>query len=483
MRYPLSMHRFVRWTIALGTLALLGAVIVSAAAIMRAGVPPRLLGPYLQWRSSGHNPLIETTGRLAGELLVWLDRGTVVPRLDWPTWVRPLASVEAHRGVRDILVSDVQQLRAALSAAQPGDVITIAPGRYRVAGGSLAVDRAGRADAPITVRAPRAGLAILEFDVIEGFHVRAPHWVFENLVIQGVCADHGDCEHAFHVVGAATATVIRNNELREFNAHIKINGDGARYPDGGQVTNNRIFNTAPRRTENPVTLIDLVAASDWIVQGNLIADFVKDGSDRTSYGAFAKGGGTGNRFERNVVLCEHRLRGALGRRVGLSFGGGGSGASSCRGGQCTSEHDLGMMRDNLVASCSDAGVYLNRAVNSRLEHNTLLDTAGIQTRSAGELLFMANLVDGPLRIDGETFLTQRDSRSSALPALYLGLHTVRSLFADPGSLDLRWAATGPALSAAHPAETDLCGNVVGARRLAGAFEDIGRCRGTEAAAR
>ena len=74
--------------------------IVQSAAIMRAGVPPRLLGPYLQWRSSGHNPLIETTGRLAGELLVWLDRGTVVPRLDWPAWVRPLASVEAHRGVR-----------------------------------------------------------------------------------------------------------------------------------------------------------------------------------------------------------------------------------------------------------------------------------------------------------------------------------------------------------------------------------------------
>ncbi len=279
-----------------------------------------------------------------------------------------------------------------------------------------AIERPGRAEAPITVRAPRIGLATLEFALTEGFHVRAPHWVFENLVIEGVCASHDDCEHAFHVVGAASGTVIRNNELREFNAHIKINGDRGRYPDGGQVAQNRIFNTAPRRTENPVTPIDLVAASDWTIRGNLVADFVKDGSDRTSYGVFAKGGGSGNRIEGNVVLCEHRLRGAPGRRVGLSFGGGGSGAASCRGGRCTHEHDLGMMRDNLIASCSDAGVYLNRSINSRLEHNTLIDTAGVQTRSAGELLFMANLVDGPLRLDAETFLTARDSRSSALPA-------------------------------------------------------------------
>jgi parallel beta-helix repeat protein len=461
----------------------IGAVVLVASAVSRAGIPPRLLGPYIHWRSSGHNPLIESTGRLAGDLLLWLDRRSVQPRREWPTWLPPQASAPARGGVREILVADVGQLRPALAAAQPGDVITLAPGRYRVEGAALGIDRPGRAEAPVTVRAPRLGLTTLEFALTEGFHVRAPHWVFENLVIEGVCPNHDDCEHAFHVIGAASGTVIRNNELREFNAHIKINGDKVRYPDSGHIAHNRIFNTEPRRTDNPVTLIDLVAASDWTIRGNLVADFVKDGSDRTSYGVFAKGGGRDNRIEGNVVLCEHRLRGAPGRRVGLSFGGGGSGAASCRGGRCTHEHDLGMMRDNLIASCSDAGIYLNRSINSRIEHNTLVDTAGFQTRSAGEVLFMANLVDGPLRIDSETFVTAQESRSSAPTAAYIGFHAVRRLFADAASLDLRWKGTPPALSAPHPAISDLCGPVAGQRLLIGAFEDLGQCQRDAAAAR
>jgi nitrous oxidase accessory protein NosD len=480
MRTSSLPRRLVLWTIAIGALICIGTAAWGITLVSRTGVPPRLLGPYLQWRSSGHNPLIEKTGELTADVLAWLDRGSVKARQQWPAWVAPLTSAAVRGGTREVLVVDVGQLRTALTRALPGDVITIAPGRYRVEGAALAVERPGRVDAPITVRAPRVGLATLEFNLVEGFHVLAPHWVFENLVIEGACPQHDDCEHAFHVVGAASATVIRNNELRDFNAHIKINGERGRYPDGGLVADNRIYNTTARRTENPVTPIDLVAASDWTIRGNLVADFVKDGSDRTSYGAFAKGGGSGNLLEGNTVLCEHRLRGAPGRRVGLSFGGGGSGQASCRAGRCTPEHDLGMMRDNLIASCSDAGVYLNRATNSRLEHNTLLDTAGVQTRSAGELLFMANLVDGPLRIDAESFLTARDSRTSALSALYLGVHTVRSLFADAAALDLRWAGAPPALSAPHAARSDLCGAVAGQRQVIGAFEEIGRCQRADA---
>ena len=55
-------------------------------------------------------------------------------------------------------------------------------------------------------------------------------------------------------------------------AQIKINGDRDRFPDGGQIVGNRIYNTSPRRTDNPVTTIDLVGASDWTIRGNLIAD-------------------------------------------------------------------------------------------------------------------------------------------------------------------------------------------------------------------
>jgi hypothetical protein len=475
MSKPRSRPALWKRLAALAVVAVLVLAGASFAAIEKIGVPPRLLGPYVQQRSTGHHALIETAGRLAGSLLTRLDRGTMEPRLDWPEWLAPVSTAPAPRGLREVLAADVPQLRTALANAQPGDVITLAPGRYRVEGSALTANRPGRADAPVTVRAPRFGQVTLQFNLLEGFHVLAPHWIFENLVIEGVCADHGSCEHAFHVVGDAQSTVIRNNELRDFNAQIKINGDRSRFPDGGRISGNRIYNRTPRRTANPVTPIDLVAASRWTIDGNLIADFVKDGGDFTSYGAFAKGAGEDNRFLGNVVLCEHRLRGAPGRRVGLSFGGGGSGAAACRDGRCAHDHDLGTVRDNLIASCSDAGVYLNRAVNSRLEHNTILDTAGIQARAAGELISMANLVDGPMRLDASSYLTEREARTTGLAILYFGWHPVRHLFADATKLDLVWAGTPPRLSAAHPSTGDLCGPNDGQRQLIGSFEDIRRC--------
>ncbi|MDT1847664.1 right-handed parallel beta-helix repeat-containing protein, partial [Acinetobacter baumannii] len=91
---------------------------------------------------------------------------------------------------------------------------------------------------------------------------------------------------------------------------------------------------------------------------NVITDFVKVGGDRISYGAFAKGAARGTVFEGNVVVCEHLLRGHPGQRVGLSFGGGGTGKPYCRDGRCDAEHEGGTMRANLVASCSDAGIYV-----------------------------------------------------------------------------------------------------------------------------
>jgi hypothetical protein len=60
-----------------------------------------------------------------------------------------------------------------------------------------------------------------------------------------------------------------------------------------------------------VTPIDLVAASGWKIAGNVIADFIKGQGDRTSFGAFAKGGAADTVFERNVVVCELALRGCL----------------------------------------------------------------------------------------------------------------------------------------------------------------------------
>lgn len=462
-------------------LALGGLAAGFIAAVNAIGVAPRLLGPYLERRASGHNALIERTGVSLNRLLTWLDRGEVQPRLTFPPWAVPPAAVAQAAGaaaaVRAVLVADVAQLRAAIADARPGDVITLAPGTYLAEGRSIDIARAGTAEAPITVRAPQPDSVTLHFAMLEGFHVRAPHWVFENLTIIGVCRDHGDCEHAFHVTGAARNVVIRGNDLRDFNAHIKINGAGGAFPDDGRIEGNRFTNSAPRATDAPVTPIDLVAASGWTIEGNFIADFVKDGGDFTSYGAFAKGGGGGNRFVRNIVLCEHRLRGAKGRRVGLSFGGGGSDARGCRDRRCVVEHDDGLMRDNLIASCSDDGIYVNRSARTQLLHNTLLDTAGINVRFAESAARIdGNLLDAAVRVQAGASASGGDNLVAWLPALYLGYAGARRHFADAADLDLRWRAEPPRTDAVEQARSpDLCGRPRGAAPAYGAFEDFADC--------
>jgi nitrous oxidase accessory protein NosD len=475
-----------RWWIAGALLVALAAGLAAGVAALQAiGVAPRLLAPYIERRSSGHNPLIEGTGRRVAQLLMWIDRGPVTPRLTLPDWALPPLTPSPSTidsALRDVTITRADQLGAALESAQPGDVIRFAPGIYRFSARSLAARRAGRADAPITVRAREPGTVVLEFDLLEGFLVDAPHWVFEHLTIVGVCRSDDDCEHAFHVVGDGHHTVIRHNEIREFNAHLKINGHGGRFPDHGQVIGNRLVNTHARRTDAPVTPIDLVAASDWHIEGNLIADFVKDGGDLTSYGAFAKGGGSNNRFVRNVVLCEHRLRGAPGRRVGLSFGGGGTGATVCRDRRCIVEHERGLMRDNLIASCSDEGIYINRGAQTEIVHNTLVDTAGVSVRFAESTAQLSgNLVDGPLRERDGAALRATDNRSTWLVASYLRLGDVRANFVDSLALDLRWSGQPPRRSAASgppDQQPDLCGARRRANPTYGAFEDLARCATT-----
>lgn len=470
-------RRRIRRAIVL-SLLLTGSALAALLALSQSGFSPRLLGLYVERRAQGHAPWIESLGQAIGSVLLRLDRGRVEPRLQYPEWIGPSSARSprpAPGNTRQVIVFDADQALAAIANASAGDVISFAPGRYLFDGKPIAARAAGRADAPIVVRAEHFGTVQLQFNIVDGFHVSGPWWVFENLVIEGACGDHSACEHAFHVVGAAQRVQIRNNEVRDFNAHVKINGAGGRFPDGGVVEGNRLINTSARRTASPVTPVDLVAANAWTIKDNLIADFVKAQGDQTSYGAFAKGGGVGNRFTGNIVLCEHRLRGAPGRRVGLSFGGGGSDIKFCRDRRCVVEHEGGVMHSNLIASCSDVGIYINRAASTRLAHNTLLDTAGISVRfpeSAAEVT--ANLVDGPLQERDGGAIDARDNHDTSVLMLYAGWHPVRGLFRDADAIDLAWHGTAPSREADDPAP-DLCGIVRKGRAAVGAFEDIVAC--------
>jgi hypothetical protein len=412
-------------------LLLAGAGMLAAAGgllyLQGQGITPRALAPYIEKRSSGHNALIEGAGRRIAAVLVGLDRGEPIPLVLPPGFAGAQPGAAGQDGGARKLVATGEEARRAIAAAAPGDVIVFLPGTYRLHG-NAAVNRAGEAGAPIVVRADRPGSVTIEFDAVEGFRVMAPYWRFENLTIRGACAQQENCEHAFHVVGGAHHFAAVNNTILDFNAHFKINAEDGRFPDAGLIESNTLADTAPRRTGAPVTPIDLVAANDWVIRRNLIADFIKAGGDRISYGAFAKGAGARTRFEHNAVLCEQRLRGYPGQRVGLSFGGGGTGKPYCRDRKCVTEQDQGVMQANLVASCSDVGIYVNAAAGTRLTGNTLVDTAGVDVRfPESSVAADGNVVDGSIRSRNGGRLHPGDNRETPIALSYLGYHPLRKL--------------------------------------------------------
>ncbi len=464
-------------------LAVLLAGTVFVAAIATADAPPRSVAARLDAIDAHRHPSWTGVAAWSADALRALDRDAVVRALPLGAstlGAQPTPAGAPGDGRRAVAVASVDGLRRAFETAAAGDAIVLAPGVYRIDGRGLSASTPGTALAPIVVRAAMPGTVAIEVDVREGVNVSAPYWTFENLTLRGVCADHDRCEHAFHVVAGATHFVARNNTVVDFNAHFKINGQDGLQPDHGSIDANTLSATGPRETDNPVTDIDLVAASGWTIRGNRIADFVKARGNRTSYGAFVKGGGSGNRFERNVVVCEDRLRGHAGARVGLSLGGGGTSTDSCRDGRCITEQEGGVIDSNLVAACSDDGIYLNRAATSVVVHNTLVDTGGIVVRFPdSSAVVEGNLVDGVVRSRDGGALHAADDRDTGLAELYLGRHPVRELFVDAAALDLRWRDAVPRRAGAvatPPSARDLCGAPRPARPAYGAFEDFARCR-------
>ena len=397
-----------------------------AATLWQTDVMPRTWARWLSTHGDEWPAWMRSSRLSLARELDDLDRGVQASRASYPS-AAPASDSSATPPLRIVRVSTSDEFRHALDAALPGDLIELAPGRYPFKGSYIELNHPGTDQAPITVRAAALGSVRLDFDMVEGFHLSAPHWRFENLEIHGACRDDSACEHAFHIVGAAEDVRIRHCRLVDFNAPVKINGENGRFPDKGVIEASELLATRGRNTDNPVTFIDLVAASGWRIEGNLIADFIKLHGDQTSYGAFAKGAGQGNVFARNVVLCEQRLRGLPGARVGLSLGGGGTGGPYCRDRACIVEQEASRIEDNRIAQCSDVGIYLNRAARSVVSGNRLLDTTGIDGRfpeTAADL--RDNIVDGLIRVRDQALLHEQGDRASPRVAALAGAHPLRA---------------------------------------------------------
>ncbi len=340
-----------------------------------------------------------------------------------------LAAVPAATLGVVVPVGSTQELIDAIGDALPGHVITLAPGTYDVDQNlSCVVD--GTAAEPIVVRADQLGDALIRFDAVEGFKVSGAHWTFENLDIEGVCSTHSACEHAFHLFGDADFVQIRGNRMHEYNAMIKSNITSGAFPDDVVVEFNEFFNSTVRNTSNPVTPIDIVGGRRWQVRANLIADFGKGQGNGISYAAFLKGNSKLGLFERNLVICELNHTGGI--RLGLSFGGGGSGPSSiCEEGTCTPEHEDGIMRNNLIVNCpDDVGIYLNEAADVRIYNNTIYNTTGVDVRFTASVAELRNnILSGQIRErDGGTAIEGVNLES-------VSLGEFAAWFTDPANAD------------------------------------------------
>jgi hypothetical protein len=375
----------------------------------------------------------------------------------------PLAD-EPPGNATDLHVASSAELFRAMQKAQAGQTILIAPGRYAI-NRPLLTGAAGEAALPITVRAAKPGTVLLEVNTAVGFRVAHAFWVFENLQMRGVCEEQGNCEHAFHIVGGAHHTVLRNNLMADFNAHLRVNGEGTgedtAWPDDGLVQFNSLVNSRPRATQRVVAPVDIVGVNRWRVLDNHISGFAKSMGDQTAYGLLMRGGGHGGRVERNLLVCTTQAGsnpGNSGIRVGLSFGGASGDKKFCRE-ACEYQHQAGLAVNNVIAHCNDFGLDVKQSTSILLAHNSLINTAGIDVRSAQSTATVyGNLLDGRIR--------QRDgahANASMNEVLNLDHYLER-----PDALDLRWRNLLDSVPTLPLVADDFCGQARGPSSLPGA---------------
>lgn len=333
-----------------------------------------------------------------------------------------------------LIVTNTESLLSALEKVTAGQQIILEPGRYEF-NRTINLKPSGTLNAPIRV----TGRSLHDVIVVmngEGFLVSTPYWQFENISFIGECKNHDDCHHALHIVGNATDIVIKNNVFRDFNAAIKVNGIDKHYPDRGLVENNTFYNLESRNTNDPTTPIDIVAANDWKVSSNFIADIQKSGGDGVSYAAFMKGNSSGGIFERNLVMCEANIHGRGHIALGLSFGGGGTGASFFRDGKTDVEARKGIIRNNIIAHCpNDVGIYLNRASEILVHNNIIYNTTGVDVRfkNSSARLFN-NVISGRVSQRNEASIVS-ESDYVVSRNFFTGKDALKENFKNPDLID------------------------------------------------
>ncbi|GAB6260633.1 chondroitinase-B domain-containing protein [Photobacterium sp. R1] len=405
----------------------------------------------------------------------------------WPT-IGPDGHTQATPAapLGTLWVSDAESFKNALKQVLPGQEIVLKKGRYALQEKRLDISQVRpSASRPIIVRAEEPGHVVLVLNGLEGIVLNQPYWTISGLTFKGACPVPSDCEHALHIVGDADYSLIENNTFIDFNAAIKVNRFRQAFPDNGIIRRNHFYNTQPRDTSNPVTPINLDHGNQWVIERNIIRDFIKTGGNQVSYGAFMKGGNRNGIIENNLVICNTSSRQYGGYQVGLSLGGGGMGQENRRD-QAAFEGLNHTVRNNIVMHCNDVGLYINKVSDALVNNNIFYHTSGIDVRfpeSSARLL--NNIVGGHIRERDQgkaaashnllfsiDFLTEKQKLDDWYKSPAIGNFSPKD---QVRQTELMSQATTYPITAQQTV-SDFCGNLVRPQdSFAGAFKSSENC--------
>ena len=318
--------------------------------------------------------------------------------------------------------ADPRSIRAAMESAQAGDIISIPPGEYDMVD-TIATGNSGTPGAPIIMRTSGdksyAKLKITAGSDV-GFRIISRFWVLRGVHIEGNLTKTEDLIQIDATRGGGDFLMsdCRVSRCREF----LLKGSRNRDKGADNVTLDHCewFDTN-------ATGIDIVGGDNWIIRGNYVHDYGKDGG--VHYGMFLKGGGRNGLIEGNFV------DGKAGKvTVGISFGGGLTDhrfLPELAGGKFVPEHLNGICRNNIVINTGDCAYHTNNASGCKFYNNLAYGCgAGFQRQASypQDPALMNNIFSGKIRGagDSQANLTKVES----------------SWFMDAASNDFRLSSAG-----------------------------------------
>lgn len=295
---------------------------------------------------------------------------------------------------RRVPVADVAQLQAAVSTARPGDLISIAPGRYGMKL-RFTAQNSGSIGAPLTIAA-RDGMGTVVIDgagygVTVKFsgaaYIRITALDITGGGYHGVVFDHG--AHDIIIDGNR---IHDNHARRPLDSHAELKGSGAKgRPHRIAITNNEIFHSRHPGGGN-FQGIDCNFCTDFLIAGNDLHDI---GQPTTQpYSHYDRGSCIQMKSaSRNTVIERNRIARC---HIGIVLGG---------EGMESPEHIGGVVRENLIYDSGEIGIAIVNATGAVVSRNTLLRNGeairiardGRHPKGENKVDIVNNILDGPIR--------------------------------------------------------------------------------------